>query len=160
MAILQIVKDNDPIIRKRSREVEKIDERVIRLIDDMHDTLVKADGAGLAAVQVGVLKRIVLVYVDDMKLELINPVILSQEGEQESVEGCLSCPNKWAITKRPNKVKVEYTDRHGERKTIEGTGLMAKAFCHEIDHLSGKLFYDENVVKILSDEELEEMFGR
>ena len=153
MAILQIVKDNDPIIRKKSREIEKIDDRIIRLIDDMHDTLKKADGAGLAAVQVGVLKRIVLVYVDNLKLELINPVIISQSGEQDSLEGCLSCPNKWAITTRPQTVKVEYTDRHGERKTIEGSGLMAKAFCHELDHLDG-IIYTEVMERFLTEEEL------
>ena len=159
MAVLQIVKDTDEILRKTSREVNEIDARLLRLLDDMHDTLTKADGAGLAAVQVGVLRRVVLVYVDDKKLELINPRILSVEGEQESVEGCLSCPGKWAITKRPVKVKIEYTDRFGKKKTLKGEGLMAKAFCHEIDHLDGKLFYDENVVKHLTQEELEEMMG-
>ncbi len=158
MAILQIVKDTDEILRKPSREVTKIDSRVHRLLDDMRDTLIKADGAGLAAVQVGVLRKIVIVHVDGMELELINPRILRAEGEQESLEGCLSCPGKWAITKRPMKVTVEYTDRNGKLCTKEGEGLLAKAFCHEIDHLSGKLFYDENVVKILTQEELEELF--
>lgn len=159
MAILQIVKDTDDILRKPSREVTNIDHRIHRLLDDMRDTLIKADGAGLAAVQVGVLRRIVIVHVDGLEIEMINPRILSVEGEQESVEGCLSCPGKWAITKRPMKVKVEYTDRNGALCTMEGEGLLAKAFCHEIDHLSGKLFYDENVVRILTEEELEELFN-
>ncbi len=159
MAVLQIVKDTDEILRKSSREVMEIDRRILRLLDDMHDTLKKADGAGLAAVQVGVLRRVVLVYVDNEKLELINPRILSVEGEQESLEGCLSCPGKWAITKRPLKATIEYTDRHGNKRTMTGEGLMAKAFCHEIDHLDGNLFYDKNVVKILTEEELEELMS-
>lgn len=159
MAILEIVKDTDEILRKKSREVTQIDQRTLQLLDDMHDTLTKADGAGLAAVQVGVLRRIVLVYVDDEKLELINPEILSCKGNQESIEGCLSCPGKWAITNRPMTVKIRYTDRHGEQHVRKASGLMAKAFCHEIDHLDGKLFYDENVVKMLTEKELEEMIG-
>ena len=159
MAILQIVKDTDDILRKTSREVTEINDRIIRLLDDMHQTLTKADGAGLAAVQVGVLRRVVLVYAEDKKLELINPRIIATEGEQESVEGCLSCPGKWAITKRPMKVTVEFTDRHGKKQTLTGEGLMAKAFCHEIDHLDGTLFYDKNVVKHLTEEELEELMS-
>ncbi len=159
MAILQIVTDSDKILRKHSREVEKIDGRILRLLDDMNDTLIKADGAGLAAVQVGVLRRVVVIHVGDEKLELINPRIISSEGEQESVEGCLSCPGKWGLTRRPMQVTVEYTDRNGEKLTRSAEGLLAKAFCHELDHLDGKLYYDEALVRFLSEDELEKIEG-
>ncbi|MBQ9544277.1 MAG: peptide deformylase [Clostridia bacterium] len=157
MATRQIVKDTEDILRKKSRPVERIDDRVLALLDDMNETLTKADGAGLAAVQVGVLKRVVVIHVGEDELELINPRILSQSGEQETVEGCLSCPGKWGITKRPMKVKVEYLDRNGKKRTKTAEGLLAKAFCHEIDHLDGKLYYDESLVRFVTEEELEQL---
>lgn len=155
MAILNIVKEGDDILRKTSREVTEITPRIIRLIDDMRDTLKKAGGVGLAAVQVGVLRRIVLVENEKGKvLELINPVIIDREGEQQELEGCLSIPDKWGVTKRPAWVKVRALDRKGKEAEYEGEGLTARAFCHELDHLEGKLFIDE-AVRMLTEEELE-----
>lgn len=155
MAILNIVKEGDEILRKTSRDVTEITPRIVRLIDDMRDTLKKAGGVGLAAVQVGVLRRVVLVENEKGKvLELINPVIIDQKGEQQELEGCLSVPDKWGITKRPAWVKVRALDRKGKEVEYEGEGLTARAFCHELDHLEGKLFTDE-AVRMLTEEELE-----
>ena len=155
MAILNIVKEGDDILRKTSREITEITPRITRLIDDMRDTLKKAGGVGLAAVQVGVLRRVVLVENEKGKvLELINPVIIDQSGEQQELEGCLSIPDKWGVTKRPAWVKVRALDRKGNEVEYEGEGLTARAFCHELDHLEGKLFTDE-AVRMLTEEELE-----
>lgn len=144
MAILKIINKSDEILRKRSREVTEITPRIITLLDDMRQTLIKAGGCGLAAVQVGVLKRVVIVMLDldDEPIELINPEIIYTEGEQKELEGCLSCPNEWGITKRPYKVRVRALNRKGELMEYEGEDLLARAFCHEIDHLDGKLFLD------------------
>lgn len=156
MALLKIVTKEDPILRKTSRRVEQITPRILTLIDDMIDTLHKANGAGLAAVQVGVLRRIVLVETDDVGLvEMINPEIIDAEGEQREVEGCLSVPDVWGITTRPMRVTVRFTDRQGKTVTLTGTGLTARAFCHELDHLDGKLFTDH--AHILTAEELEHL---
>ncbi len=157
MAILKIVKEGDPILRKTSRPVDGITPRILTLLDDMKDTLHKANGCGLAAVQVGVLRRIVLVETEEGKLyEMINPEIVASEGEQEDLEGCLSIPDVWGITHRPMSVTVRYTDRHGKTVTASGTELTARAFCHELDHLDGHLFTDR-AVRILTKEELAEM---
>lgn len=154
MALLNIVLEDDPILRRTSRTVDEITPRIIRLLNDMRDTLHKADGAGLAAVQVGVLRRVVLVEIEkDKTIELINPEILEYEGEQNEVEGCLSLPHKWGVTKRPEKVTVRALDRHGKVFTIKGEGLLARALCHELDHLDGKLFID-NVVRMVDESEL------
>ena len=155
MAIRKIIHDTDPFLRSKSREVEKIDERIITLIDDMKETLIKAQGAGLCAVQIGVLKRICIVDNGEELLELINPEIIKREGEQEEVEGCLSCPGKWGVTHRPARVTVSYLNRHGERVESTGEGIVARCFCHEIDHMYGKLFYDEAVHMFKDDEELD-----
>ena len=121
----------------------------------MKDTLHKANGVGLAAPQVGVLRRIAIVECEPGELiELINPEIIEQSGEQEEVEGCLSVPERWGITKRPEKVKVKATDRHGNTFTVEGEGLLARALCHETDHLDGIIFYDK-AVRMLTKEEIE-----
>lgn len=156
MAILNIVKDGDEILRKKSKEVSVLDERIFTLLDDMKDTMHKAGGVGLAAVQVGLLKRLVVIDTGEEQLELINPKIIKTSGEQEGLEGCLSCPNKWGITKRPEKVVVESLDRKGKTVRYKGEGFLAKAIMHETDHLEGKLFYDE-ALRILSDKELEEL---
>lgn len=156
MAIRKIVKDSDPFLRNSSRPVEKIDARILTLLDDMHETLTKAEGAGLAAVQVGVLKRICLVDDGEEQLELINPEIIHTEGLQEDVEGCLSCPGKWGLTHRPAKVTVSCLNRNGERVKYTGEGIVARCFCHEIDHMSGKLFYDGAVRMFRDDDELNE----
>lgn len=159
MAILNIVKEGDEVLRKKSRAVDKIDERIIRLLDDMKDTLHKAQGVGLAAVQVGVLRRVVLVEVEDGQLyELINPEIIASSGEQEELEGCLSVPDTWGITHRPKTVTVRAMDRNGKYFEVSGSDLLARALCHELDHLDGKLFID-NVVHILTPEEVEELAG-
>ncbi|MBR5679287.1 MAG: peptide deformylase [Clostridia bacterium] len=158
MAILNIVKEGDPLLRKKCRPVTEITPRILTLLDDMRETLIEANGAGLAAPQVGILRRIALVDLGEEIVELINPEILETEGEQEEVEGCLSVPDVWGITKRPAWVKVRAMNRNGEEFEVEGEGLNARCLCHEIDHLDGHLFTD-NVVHILSPEEVEELMG-
>lgn len=157
MAILKIIKDSDPTLRKKSRAVDTVTPHIIRLLDDMRDTLHDSNGCGLAAVQVGVLRRIVLVEVEEGKtIELINPEIIERSDErQQELEGCLSIPNRWGITDRPKHVKVRALNREGKQFTVEGDDLAARAFCHEIDHLDGKLFTDV-AVHMLTEEELEE----
>lgn len=140
MALRNIVKLGDPILYKKSRKVEKFDERLAQLIDDMLETMYDGNGVGLAAVQVGILKRVVVIDVGDDPVELVNPEITFSEGEQISQEGCLSLPGKWANTKRPKKVQVKAQDRSGRWQVFTGEDLKAKAFCHEIDHLDGILF--------------------
>lgn len=155
MAILNIVKTGDDILKKRSRPVEKIDERVLRLLDDMKDTLAKAQGAGLAAVQVGILKRIVIIDVGDGPIEMINPEIISVSGNREVYEGCLSFPDVWVVKNRPVKVTGKALDRNGNEivyKDMEG--LMAQAFCHETDHLDGRVMIDD-IVRYVEEGELE-----
>lgn len=152
MAIRQIVTSEDPILRKTSRRVEKFDEKLCTLLDDMRDTLKKAEGAGLAAVQVGILRRVVLVDVGDGLLELINPEIIETKGEIEDTEGCLSVPGEWGLVKRPEYVKIKAQDRRGVWKRYEGTDLKARCFCHEIDHLDG-IIYTDKVIKKLTPEE-------
>ncbi len=159
MALLNIVEDGDEILRKRSREVSVPDEKIDRLLDDMKETLARSGGVGLAAVQVGKLKRVIVIDTGEAQLELINPVIVKTEGEQEDLEGCLSCPGRWGITRRPMKVTVESLTRKGKKVTYSGEGLLAKCFCHECDHLDGKLFYD-NAVRMLSQKEIEEWQNR
>ena len=156
MAILNIVKEGDPTLRKVCRPVVEITPRILTLLDDMRETLIEANGAGLAAPQVGILRRIALVDLGEEVVELINPEIIETEGEQEEVEGCLSVPDVWGVTKRPAYVKVRATNRFGEEFTVEGEGLNARCLCHEIDHLDGHLFTD-NVLHILTPEEVEEM---
>ncbi len=155
MAVLNIIKDGDELLRKTSRPVTEITPRIIRLLDDMKDTLHKANGVGLAAPQVGVLRRIAIVECEPGELiELINPEVIEQSGEQEEVEGCLSVPERWGITKRPAKVKVKAMDRHANTFTVEGEGLLARALCHETDHLDGIIFYDK-AVRMLTKDEIE-----
>ena len=149
MAIRNIVKVGDDVLTKKCRPVEKIDERIITLLDDMIDTLYDSGGVGLAAPQVGVLKRIAVIDVGDGLIELINPEIIKQSGNQRDLEGCLSLPGKWGYVERPMKVTVRATDRDGNLFEIEGEELLARAFCHELEHLDGILFsthVDEFVV--------------
>lgn len=155
MAILKIKKEGDPVLRGHSRPVEKITPRIITLLDDMKETLDLAQGCGLAAPQVGVLRRVVIIEMDDIGLiELINPEIIYREGEQQEAEGCLSVPGKWGVTRRPAKVKVRALNRKGELCEYEGEELLARCFCHEIDHLDGKLYTDPDVlVEMLEDED-------
>ena len=143
MAKLQIRKIGDEVLRKTCRPVEKITPRIVTLLDDMIETMRDADGCGLAAPQVGVLRRIAVVEVEPGEvIELINPKIISYAGEQQEQEGCLSIPGRWGITKRPKHVTVRATNRRGETFEVSGSDLLARALCHEIDHLDGKLFTD------------------
>ena len=149
MAKLKIVKFGDPLLRKVSRPVEEITPRILTLLDDMTDTMREAGGCGLAAVQVGVLRRIVVIEVEDGNvIELINPKIIAFSGEQNEQEGCLSNPGEYGITKRPKAVTVRATDRHGEEFELSGTDLLARAICHECDHLDGKLYIDVQIKKL------------
>lgn len=156
MAIRQIVKEGDSVLTKKCREVTKFDERLATLIDDMIETLHLANGVGLAAPQVGVLRRVVIVDIGEGPIELVNPKIIAYSGEQESLEGCLSCPGEWGITRRPNYVKVKAQDRNGNEFTVEGKELLAKAFCHELDHLEG-IIYKQKAIRMLTPQEIEEL---
>ncbi len=142
MAIRLIRKDDDPILRKQARVVDKFDEKLHELLADMAETMYDADGVGLAAPQIGILKRIVVIDVDDELIELVNPEIMDFKGSQKGQEGCLSLPGVSEEVNRPQWVKVKAQDRYGKEYVIEGTDLLARAFCHEIDHLNGILFID------------------
>ena len=151
MAKLKIRKDNDPVLRKVCRPVEEITPRILTLLDDMTETMRAAEGVGLAAPQVGVLRRVVVIEVEPGNvLELINPKIIAFAGEQQEVEGCLSLPGRSGITKRPMHVTVRALNRKGETIEISGSELLARAFCHELDHLDGKLYID-CAVRMLDD---------
>lgn len=145
MALREIIKDGDEILRKKAKTVTVFDDRLKTTLDDMYETMVAADGIGLAAPQIALLRRIVVIDIGDGsgRLELINPEILSSKGTQKSQEGCLSCPNKWGYVDRPAKVKVKAQDRNGEEFIIEAEERLACCLCHEIDHLNGELFIDK-----------------
>ena len=143
MAIRNIVKEGDPVLRKTCRSVLEFDEKLATLLDDMKDTMYKAEGVGLAAPQVGILKRVCIVDVGDGLIELVNPVIIEQSGSQTGGEGCLSSPGEYGDVTRPMLVTVRAQDRFGKTFTVTGTELKARAFCHEIDHLNGILFKDK-----------------
>ncbi|MBQ9673724.1 MAG: peptide deformylase [Ruminococcus sp.] len=154
MAIRNIVKEGDDVLRKKCRDVVKFDDRLHTLLDDMAETMHQAEGVGLAAPQVGVIRRVVVIDIGDGVIELINPVIIKAEGEQTTPEGCLSMPGEYGLTKRPMFVTVKAQDRNGKVFEISGEGLLAKAFCHELDHLEGVL-YKDIVIRMLAPEELE-----
>ena len=145
MAIRNLRLEGDEILKKKSREVETIDDKLQILIDDMIETMHKYNGVGLAAVQVGILKRVVVIdlYDDKGSIVLINPVILKTKGEHEVEEGCLSFPNQFAKIMRPEEVTAEYTDRTGKRVKVKAKDLLAQAICHELDHLEGQVFVDK-----------------
>ena len=145
MAIRNLRYEGDEILKKKSREVEVIDDKIQNLIDDMIETMHKYNGVGLAAVQVGILKKVVVsdLYDDKGPIVLINPVILKTKGEQEVDEGCLSFPNEFAKVIRPAEVTAEYTDRKGKRIKVKAKELLAQAICHEVDHLNGEVFIDK-----------------
>jgi len=158
MAIRNIRKEGDEILKKKSKEVEIIDEKIIELLNDMVETMHKYDGVGLAAVQVGILKRILVIDLYDGSpiIKLINPVIIEEKGEQEVDEGCLSFPNKYAKVVRPKEVKVEGLNENGEKVIINAKDLLAQALCHEIDHLNGVTFVEKmlpNTLEIVSQKE-------
>ena len=143
MAIREIRKTPDEVLYKKSREVTDFDERLHTLLDDMADTMYEANGVGLAAPQVGILKRAVIIDVGEGLIELLNPEILETSGSQTDDEGCLSLPGNYAPVERPNYVKAKAMDREGREFIIEGEGLLARALCHEIDHLDGILYIDK-----------------
>lgn len=147
MAVRNIREDGDEILRKKSREVETVDDKIRELLDDMVDTMHKFNGVGLSAVQVGILKRLVVIdlYDDKGPIKLINPVIVKTKGEQEVEEGCLSFPNKYAKLVRPAEVVAEALNENGEKIKIKAKGLLAQAICHELDHLDGILFIDHMI---------------
>ncbi|MBR1983943.1 MAG: peptide deformylase [Clostridia bacterium] len=143
MAIRNIIQLGDPTLRKKSFEVTDFGERTQTLLDDMRETLIKAQGAGQAAPQVGVLRRIFVVSVDDEYYECINPVIIEKSGSQVGEEGCLSVKGKFGTVERPNKVTVKALDRNGKPFTVKAEGFLARAFCHEYDHLDGIVYVDK-----------------
>ena len=147
MAIRKLRYEGDEILKKKSRKVEQIDDRMQELIDDMIETMHKYNGVGLAAVQVGILKRLLVIdlYDDTGVIVMINPIIIKEKGEQEVDEGCLSFPNKFAKVIRPKEVVAEYTNREGKRMKIKAKDLLAQAICHEVDHLNGEVFVDKIV---------------
>lgn len=157
MAMRRILTAENPALHKKCRPVEVFDEKLHTLLDDMAETLIDSEGVGLAAPQVGILRRVVLVDLGEEEiLELINPEILEQSGEQDGMEGCLSVPNEYWLVVRPNFVRVRAQDRYGEWFEAEGEELIARCFCHEIDHLDGHL-YTEIAHHKLTDREIEEI---
>ena len=160
MALREIRKDGDPLLRKTSKRITEINDRIKLLFDDMVETMDFANGVGLAAPQIGVLRRAVVIDIGEGPIKIINPEIIESKGEIVDVEGCLSVPNLTGKVGRPETVKIKFLDEHGEEKTVEATGLLARAFCHEIDHLDGILYidkalemFDENMEDELDGEE-------
>lgn len=155
MALRNIVLKDEPLLRKKSRLVEKFDDRLEVLIEDMIDTMNEANGVGLAGPQVGILRRVVVIDVGEGPFELINPQILSTESEYEDYEGCLSCPEEMGIVVRPYALTVKYQDKTGQWHEKYCEDLLARAVCHELDHLDGVLFIDR-ATEVMSKEEMEE----
>ena len=156
MAIRKIIELGEEKLRKTSKPVEKFDLRLRLLLKDMADTMYKAEGVGLAAPQVGILRRVVVVDIGDGLIEMVNPVIIHSEGEQTGPEGCLSVPGRQGIVTRPNVVTVEYQDAHGDTYEATAEGFLARAFCHEIDHLDGVIYVDKMEREIFPNEETDE----
>ena len=154
MGLRKILTDKDPALHKVCKPVEVFDKKLHKLLDDMRETLIDSNGVGLAAPQVGILRRVVLVDTGDEILELINPEMLETDGEQVGPEGCLSVPGKYGLVKRPYWAKVRAQDRYGDWYEAEGEELIARCFCHELDHLDG-IVYTEVMERYLTEEELE-----
>ncbi len=154
MAVRQLIFDGDELLLKKSRPVEKFDDRLWELLDDMADTMRANNGVGLAAVQVGILRRIFIIELDEKLTEFINPEIVEENSSQTGPEGCLSFPGQWAEVTRPQTVVVSAVDRHGKPFEVEASGLFARAVCHENDHLDGKV-YKEIANRILTESEAE-----
>lgn len=153
MGLRKILTDKDPALHKVCKPVVKFDGRLHKLLDDMRETLIDSNGVGLAAPQVGILRRVVLVDVGDEILELVNPELLETDGEQEGAEGCLSVPGKYGLVKRPYWAKVRAQDRNGDWYECEGEEIIARCFCHELDHLDG-IVYTQVMERFLTEEEL------
>ena len=165
MALRNILTEENPALHKVCRPYTEFNDRLHALLDDMKETLRKADGVGLAAPQVGIIRRACVVIEtnvpegeNDYIIELVNPVIIESDGEQEGNEGCLSLPERYGVVKRPNHVKVRAQDRNGNFFEVEGVGLTARCFCHEIDHLDGIVF-TERASHMYTEEEMDELFG-
>ncbi len=156
MALRVIRTDEDPLLRKISKPVKNINERITSLLDDMVETMYKANGIGLAAPQVGILRRVITVDVGEGVYKMINPEILEEKGSEVDIEGCLSVPNFNGTVERPSEIKVKYLDEKGEEHTIEAKGLFARCICHEVDHLNGILFSDKYIDEVNLDELLKE----
>ena len=154
MGLRKILTDKEPALHKVCKKVEKFDWRLHKLLDDMRETLIDSNGVGLAAPQVGILRRVVLVDTGEEIIELINPEMLETDGEQEGPEGCLSVPGKYGLVKRPYYAKVRAQDRDGQWYEAEGEELIARCFCHELDHLDG-ILYTQVMERFLTQEELE-----
>ncbi|MBR7164094.1 MAG: peptide deformylase [Clostridia bacterium] len=152
--VLTVDTENDSL-RKRSREVDKIDEKILSLIEDMKETLYEKNGVGLAAPQIGILKRIIIIDIGEGPIVLINPVVVYQKGEVVDVEGCLSVPGVWGTVKRPQEVIVRGMTPEGETVEMSGEGLLAKAFCHEIDHLNG-IIYTDKVIDYIDQSQIQQ----
>lgn len=148
MALRKVVEIGDPILNKKCRPIEKFDDKLATLIDDMFETMYAANGVGLAGPQVGMLKRVVVIDVGDGPMELVNPEIVMTQGEQRVSEGCLSVPGKYGVCLRPAKVQVKAQDRNGKWQVFTGEDLKARCFCHEIDHLDGILFTSKVIGKL------------
>ena len=153
MGLRKILTDKDPALHKVCKPMVNFDDRLFRLLQDMRDTLIDSGGVGLAAPQVGILRRVVLVDTGEEILELINPTLIATDGEQEGAEGCLSVPGKYGLVKRPYWAKVRAQDRNGNWFEAEGEELIARCFCHELDHLDG-IIYTEVMERYLTEEEL------
>lgn len=156
MALRKILNDKDPALHKVCKPVENFDSKLHRLLDDMRETLIESGGVGLAAPQVGILRRVVLVDNGEEILELVNPTLLETDGEQEGAEGCLSVPDKYGLVKRPYYAKVRAQDRNGNWFEADGEELTARCFCHELDHLDG-ILYTQVMERLLTDKELREL---
>ncbi len=154
MGLRKILTDKEPALHKVCKPVEVFDRKLHKLLDDMVETLVDSGGVGLAAPQVGILRRVVVVDIGDSVLELVNPEIITTEGQQEGAEGCLSVPGKYGLVKRPYLVKLKAQDRDGNWFEAEGEELIGRCFCHELDHLEG-ILYTQVMERFLTDEELE-----
>lgn len=154
MGLRKILTDKDPALHKVCKPVEKFDSKLHRLLDDMAETMEDANGVGLAAPQVGILRRVVVVDTGDGILELVNPTLVETDGEQVGAEGCLSVPGRYGLVKRPYYAKVRAQDRNGEWFEVEGEELIGRCFCHELDHLDG-IVYTEVMERFLTEEELE-----
>jgi peptide deformylase len=156
MALRTIREDGDPVLRKKARRINEITDRIITLRDDMIETMYEADGVGLAANQVGILRRIVVIDIGDGPITMINPEIFDEEGCQRAAEGCLSLPGVSGQVERPETLKVKFTDIDGTEKSLTAEGMLARAICHEVDHLDGILFTDRAEEETLKEETLKE----
>lgn len=159
MSLRKILTDEDPVLHKKCHPVTVFDQKLWTLLDDMKETLAESNGVGLAAPQIGILRRVVVVVDDEGEmLELVNPEIIAQDGEQTGFEGCLSVPGRWGVVTRPMYATVRAQDRNGNRYEVDGEELVARCFCHELEHLDGHLF-SEHCDKLYTTEELDQMMS-